>query len=220
MANRSAGPILPGADVRAIRSAGRRGMEVWFEDGIPELQLGAAIIANGLISFALGAVPGVAPLVGDFLLLALIGFGTVAGRWFRERVIAPRSGSVEPRPPRAAMAVIGVVIAVLLATAMAWPPLFSGPWRGHRADVEAVVVPFLPLATGVLFGGLIAWAARISGIGTLYRVAAGALVLGLLLPFSSLRGYPGAGLVALYAGLFTAGDGAFRMRRYLRRTSP
>jgi hypothetical protein len=196
-------------------------MEVWFDDGGPEVQLGATMIACGLLYLLIGAplprqVAGAAILAGQFLLLAVIGFLTVAGRWFKARVTAPRSGSVEPRPPRAAMAVLALAIAVLLAAGIAWPPLFGD----RRANVEAIVVPFLPILTGVLFGGLAAWAAWISGLGTLYRVAAGALVLGVLLSFSSMRGFTGAGLVALCAGLFTAGDGALRMRRYLRRTSP
>jgi hypothetical protein len=200
-------------------------MEVWFEDGTPELQLGGYAIVAGLVSVLLGLlVPGALLTLGlaiaPFLLVGLIGFGVLARRWFKERVTDLRSGTVEPRLSRGPMVAVAVTIAVLAATAAAWPPLF-GELRhsGHPLDVWPAEQLALTLATAVLVALTTAWGGRVSGIRTLYQVAALALVLGALLSLSTLRGYLGAGIVWLVAGAFIAADGALRMRRYLRRTS-
>jgi hypothetical protein len=217
--------VLPGLEAEVVRSAARRGMEAWFEDGTPELQLGGYALAAGLIyvllSLSMSAELAALGLAATpFVLAALVGFGVLARRWFKERVTAPRTGNVEPRISRTATAVFVAAMAVLVAVGVAWPPVFGELWRGgHRLDVWPMEQLAMPILTGGLLAGCAAWSAWVSGVGTLYRVAAFALVLGTLLTFSSFRGYLGAGIVWLVVGAFLAADGALRMRRFVRRTS-
>ena len=169
-------------------------------DGLPEIYIGAVLLAAALliwlqIAYPRGSFAYRSSSWGMMLLIApMIGVAPWAIKWVRRRFLIERVGFVELKPVSRKLLIIATCIAFVVAAAMAW----------------AVYMHALPASGWMVAGTGIAWGLLAAYAGRLPRYVAGGVLMavaGICLGFSrvsyevgSLILYGSMGILSLVSG--------------------
>lgn len=198
-----------------IRDIERRTKQYFYNDGLTEIALGIMFLMLGGYFFGSIALPANSLaktwLDASFILVIFAGMFIVRRlvRFLKFRITYPRTGYVSykkkeigPRR-RAAAAVSGGVVAIVLAVLLA---------------VSPSVKSWLPALNGVLLGFAISLFARRAEIARFYVLAAASAVIGLAIALAGIGDVKGISLYYAVFGGAVVISGLAALILYLRRS--
>ena len=178
---------------RLIRRAHNR-------DGLPEIYIGAVLLATALllwlqIGYPRGSFPYQSSSWGMMLVIApMIGVAQWAIKWVRRRFLIEKVGFVELKPVPRKLLIIATCIALVVAASMAW--------AGHIHTLPPS--GWMIAGTGIAWGLLAAYASRLPRyvVGGVLMAVSG-ICLGLSrvsFEMGSLMLYGSMGILSLVSG--------------------